>query len=68
MSTGRRFEMARERAASALLLYLDERSLQNERDLIDATHELEAVASRRTLERDSQRVRPNRLARVVMSR
>ena len=67
MSTGRRFEMARERAASALLLYLDERSLQNERDLIDATHELEAVASRRLLERDSQRAR-NRLARVVMSR
>ena len=68
MSTGRRFEMARERAASALLLYLDERSLQNERDLIDATHELEAVASRLTLERDSQLARPNRLARVVMSR
>jgi hypothetical protein len=59
--------MARERAASALMLYLDERSLQNERELIDATHELEAVAYRRLLERDSRRV-PRRLARVAMSR
>lgn len=68
MSTGRRFEMARERAASALLLYLDERSLENERELIHATHELEAVAHRRLLERDSRRERPHGFARVAMSR
>jgi hypothetical protein len=60
--------MARERAASALLLYLDVRSLQNERELIDATHELEAAASRRRLERDSQRAQQRRIARVAMSR
>jgi hypothetical protein len=68
LSTGRRFRLARERAASALLVYLDERSLESERALIDAANELEAVAVRRRLERVSQRGRARQLARVAMLR
>jgi predicted enzyme involved in methoxymalonyl-ACP biosynthesis len=60
--------MARERAASALLLYLEERTLANERALLDATHELEAVAAMRRLERIPQRASALRRAPVAMSR
>ena len=68
MSTRRRFKLARKRAASALLTYLDERTPTSERALIDAAHELEAVAVRRRLERVSQQGRAVRLAQLAASR
>ena len=68
MSTGRRFRIARERAASALLVYVEERTSSSEQVLLEAAHELEAVAVRSRLERVSQRGRAAQLARLAMSR
>ena len=68
MSTGRRFRLARERAGSALLIYLDERTSSSEQALLDAAHELEAAAVRRRLERASPPSRAAQLARFAMSR
>lgn len=68
MSTGRRFRIARERAASALLIYIEERTSSSEQALLEAAHELEAVAVRSRLERVSQRGRAAQLARLAMSR
>jgi hypothetical protein len=68
MSTGRRFRIARERAGSALLIYLDERTSSTEQALLDAAHELEAVAVHRRLERASPPSRAWQLARLAMSR
>jgi hypothetical protein len=68
MSTGRRFRIARERAASALLVYVEERTSSSEQALLEAAHELEAVAVRSRLERVSQRGRAAQLARLAMSR
>jgi hypothetical protein len=56
------------RAASALLAYLDGRTVENESALIEATHDLEAVAVRRALQSASQRGRARQLARVVAVR
>lgn len=58
------FRAARMRAASALLRYLDVRTVENEQALIEATHDLEAAAVRRSLERVSQRGRARQLARL----
>ena len=68
LSTGRRYRLARERAASALLTYVEERTSSSEEALLEAAHELEAVAVRRRLERVSQRDRAAQLARLAMSR
>ena len=68
MSTSRRFRIARERAASALLTYVGERTEANEQALLEAAHELEAVAVRSRLERVSQRGRATQLARLGLSR
>ena len=68
MSTGRRFRIARERAGSALLIYLDERTSASEQALLEAAHELEAVAVRRRLERAPPTSRAAQLARLAMSR
>jgi hypothetical protein len=68
MSTGRRFRVARERAGSALLIYLDERTSSSEQALLDAAHELEAAAVRRHLERASPPSRASQLARLAMAR
>jgi len=68
MSTGRRFRIARERAGSALLTYLEERTCSSEQALLDAAHELEAVAARRRLERRAPHNRADQLARLALSR
>jgi hypothetical protein len=68
MSTGRRFRIARERAGSALLTYIEERTSSSEQALLDAAHELEAAAVRRRLERTSPPCRASQLARLAMSR
>lgn len=68
MTTRRRFRIARERAASALLTYVEERTNENEQALLEAAHELEALAVRSRLERVSQRGRAAQLARLGMSR
>jgi hypothetical protein len=68
MSTGRHFRIARERAGSALLTYLEERTSSSEHALLDAAHELEAVAVRRRLARASPASRAAQLARLAMSR
>ena len=68
MSAGRRFRIARERAGSALLIYLEERTSSSERALLDAAHELEAASVRRRLERTSSPSRVAELARFAMSR
>jgi hypothetical protein len=68
MSTGRRFRIARERAGSALLTYLEERTSSSEQALLEAAHELEAVAVRRRFERASPPSRAAQLARLAMSR
>ncbi len=68
MSTGRRFRIARERAGSALLTYLAERTTSTEYELLEAAHELEAAAARRRLERGSGQSRSDQLARLAMSR
>jgi hypothetical protein len=68
MSAGRRFRIARERAGSALLSYLEERTSSSEQALLDAAHELEAAAVRRRLERASPPSRATELARLAMSR
>jgi hypothetical protein len=67
MSTGRRFRIARERAGSALLTYLEERTSSSEQALLEAAHELEAVAVRRRLERRSHHSRTDQLARLALS-
>jgi hypothetical protein len=68
LSTGRRFRIARERAGSALLTYLEEGTSSSEQALLEAAHELEAVAARRRLERGCPPRRVDRLARLAMSR
>ena len=68
MSTGRRFRIARERAGTALLTYLEERTSSSEQALLEAAHELEAAAVRRRLERRAHRSRADQLARLAMSR
>ena len=68
MTTRRRFRIARERAASALMTYVEERTNENEQALLEAAHELEALAVRSRLERVSQRGRAAQLARLGMSR
>ena len=68
MTTRRRLRIARRRAASALLAYIDDGTPASERALIDATHALEAVSVRRRLERVSQRARAAQLARLAASR
>ena len=68
MTTRHRFRIARERAASALLTYVEERTNENEQALLEAAHELEALAVRSRLERVSQRGRAAQLARLGMSR
>jgi hypothetical protein len=47
---------------------MEERTSSSEQALLDAAHELEAVAVRSRLERVSQRGRAAQLARVAMSR
>ena len=59
-----RSRTARRRAAVALLAYVAERTPENERALLDAAHQLEAVAARRRLERP----RAAQLARLAASR
>ena len=56
------------RAASALLTYLDRRTAESELALIEATHDLEAAAVRRSLKRVSQRGRARQLARLAATR
>jgi hypothetical protein len=68
LSTGRRYRLARERAATALLTYVEERTSSSEHALLEAAHELEAIAVRRRLERVSQPDRAAQLARLAMSR
>jgi hypothetical protein len=68
MTTRRRFRIARERAASALLTYVEQGTSESEQALLEAAHELEAVAVRRRLECVSQRGRAAQLARLGMSR
>jgi hypothetical protein len=68
MSTGRRYRVARERAGSALLIYLEEQTSSSEQALLEAAHELEAAAVRRRMERSSHRTRTEQLARLAMSR
>lgn len=68
MTTRRRFRIARERAAYALMTYVEERTNENEQALLEAAHELEALAVRSRLERVSQRGRAAQLARLGMSR
>jgi hypothetical protein len=68
MSTNRRFRIARERAATALLVYVGDRTTANEQALLEAAHDLEAVAVRSRLERVSQQSRAAQLARLGMSR
>jgi hypothetical protein len=68
MSTRRRFRLARERAASALLAYLEQPSSASERALVEAAHELEALAARRRLERSSRPIAATRLIRLAASR
>jgi hypothetical protein len=68
MSTSRRFRIARERAASALLTYVGDRTTANEQALLEAAHDLEAVAVRIRLERVSQQGRAAQLARLGMAR
>jgi len=60
------FRAARMRAASALLAYLEVRSVETESALLEAAHDLEAVAVRRALVRVSQRRRARQLARVAV--
>ncbi len=67
-TTHRRSRTARRRAAVALLAYVAERTPENERALLDAAHELEAVAGRRPLQRVWQRGRSVQLARLATSR
>jgi hypothetical protein len=62
------FRAARMRAASALLAYLDVRSVENEAALLEATHDLEAVVLRRRLACVSQRARARQLAHVAALR
>jgi hypothetical protein len=62
------FRAARMRAASALLRYLDVRTVENERALIAAAHDLEAASVRRSLERVSQRGHARQLARLAGQR
>jgi hypothetical protein len=63
-----RFRTARMRAASALLAYLEVHSVETEEELLEAAHELEAVAVRRALGRVSQRGRARQLERVAAVR
>jgi hypothetical protein len=62
------FRVARMRAASALLAYLEFPSVENELALLEAAHGLEAVALRRKLGRTSQRVQARQLAHVAALR
>jgi hypothetical protein len=62
------FRAARMRAASALLAYLELRTVETEAALLDATHDLEAVSVRRALRRVSQRGSARQLERVVALR
>ena len=68
MSTDRRFRIARERAATALLTYVGDRTSANEQALLEAAHDLEAAAVRSRLERASQQSRAAQLARLGLSR
>lgn len=61
MGTGHRYRLARERAASALLTYVDARTTENERALLDAAHALEAIAAQ---SRRGHRIRREPLLRA----
>ena len=67
-SDRRKFRAARMRAASALLAYLDSRSVETEQALLEAAHDLEAVSLRRALCCVSQRGRARQLERVAAAR
>jgi hypothetical protein len=68
MSSDPRFRRARRRAASELLIYVDHRSPTNELELLDAAHDLDAVADRWRLEHGSRRGRATELLRLAGAR